>query len=245
MSLNTRTRPSPAMIVAAAALCFALVGTAVAGTDSVSRALTKSKVKKIAKKQADKQLKANVSGSHVNLADQATNANNANNANNAQNATNAQNAQNAQNANNANNLGGVAANNYQQYTGSIPSGKTVTGAFGDIGVPATGGGATAFQEEVVEFNLPAPVALTSANVNFSPGTFGGDDDAACTGTATNPTAPAGKVCLYGSDAYSGTTANTGLGQSLGFVNASRFGFRVESTGSPFAGVVGTWAYTAP
>jgi hypothetical protein len=34
-------------------------------------ALTKSKVKKIAKKQADKELKANVSGSRVNLADSA------------------------------------------------------------------------------------------------------------------------------------------------------------------------------
>ena len=106
MSLNTRKRPSAAMIVAAVALCFALVGTAVAGTDSVSRALTKSKVKKIAKKQADKALKANVSGSHVNLADQATNANNANNANNATNATNATNAQ------NATNLGGQPASAY-------------------------------------------------------------------------------------------------------------------------------------
>ncbi len=63
--------------------------------------MTKSKVKTIAKKQADKQLKANVSGSHVNEADHATSANTANNANNANNATN------ANNANNANSLGGT------------------------------------------------------------------------------------------------------------------------------------------
>ena len=51
-----------------------MVGSAVAGTDGLSSKITKSKVKKIAKKQANKQLKANVSGSHVNTADNATNA---------------------------------------------------------------------------------------------------------------------------------------------------------------------------
>ena len=90
MSLNTSKRPSPAMIVAALALTFALAGTAIAA-DPVGK-LTKSKVKSIAKKQADKRLKANVAGSHVNLADSATNATNANHANTATNATNATNA---------------------------------------------------------------------------------------------------------------------------------------------------------
>ena len=67
--------PSPAMIVAVTAMAFALVGTAVAANDGlIYPKLTKSKVKKIAKKQATKQLKANVNNSHVNLADQATNA---------------------------------------------------------------------------------------------------------------------------------------------------------------------------
>lgn len=69
--------PSPAMLVAVIAMAFALVGTAVAANDgAIYPKLTKSKVKKIAKKQANKQLKANVSGSHVNLADTATNAEN-------------------------------------------------------------------------------------------------------------------------------------------------------------------------
>lgn len=72
--------PSPAMLVAVIAMAFALVGTAVAANDgAIYPKLTKSKVKKIAKKQANKQLKANVSGSHVNLADTATNADNADN----------------------------------------------------------------------------------------------------------------------------------------------------------------------
>ena len=45
-------RPSPAMVVAMVALCFAVVGTAVA-QDPVAK-ITKSKVKKIANKQIDK-----------------------------------------------------------------------------------------------------------------------------------------------------------------------------------------------
>jgi hypothetical protein len=73
------------MVLAVLALVFAMVGTAVAGTDGLTSKITKSKVKSIAKKQADKELKANVSGSHVNTADTATNATNANTAANATN----------------------------------------------------------------------------------------------------------------------------------------------------------------
>jgi len=59
------------MLLAALALVFAMVGTAVAGPDVISNKITKPTVKKIAKKQAKKQLRKNVSGSHVNLADAA------------------------------------------------------------------------------------------------------------------------------------------------------------------------------
>ena len=72
---SLRKGPSPAMVIAVVAMAFALVGTAVAANDgTIYPKLTKSKVKKIAKKQATKQLKANVNNSHVNLADEATNA---------------------------------------------------------------------------------------------------------------------------------------------------------------------------
>ena len=73
---NSKPRPSPAMIFAVVALAFALVGTAVAADDGLYPKLSKSQVKKIAKKQATKQLKANVNNSHVNLADKATDADN-------------------------------------------------------------------------------------------------------------------------------------------------------------------------
>jgi hypothetical protein len=75
MQAFTKKRPSGALFVAVVALMFAVVGTAVAANDgSVFPKLTKSKVKQIAKKQATKQLKANVAMSHVNLADRASEA---------------------------------------------------------------------------------------------------------------------------------------------------------------------------
>ena len=56
MSLMSRSRPSPAMIVAALALTVALAGTAVAAPDLATRKVSKSQVKQIAKKQAKKQI---------------------------------------------------------------------------------------------------------------------------------------------------------------------------------------------
>jgi len=80
MSLSTRSRPSPAMIVAVVALSFALVGSAVAGTDAIDRAINKSKVKTIAKKQASKQIDEKAPGLSVANAVTAQNATNATNA---------------------------------------------------------------------------------------------------------------------------------------------------------------------
>jgi hypothetical protein len=48
------SRPSPAIIVAGLALVAALAGTALAGSDVATSALSKKKVKKIAKKQINK-----------------------------------------------------------------------------------------------------------------------------------------------------------------------------------------------
>jgi hypothetical protein len=56
------SRPSPALLVAVLALVAALAGTAVAGHDASTSALSKKKVKKIARKQAIKQINALVPG---------------------------------------------------------------------------------------------------------------------------------------------------------------------------------------
>jgi hypothetical protein len=82
MTLIKSHRPSPWMLVAVAALVFAMVGTAIAGTDAVSK-LTKSKVRSIANKEIDKRapgLSVNkaTEADHAKTADTATTASNAN-----------------------------------------------------------------------------------------------------------------------------------------------------------------------
>jgi hypothetical protein len=79
-------RPSAAFIVAVFALCFAVVGSAIAGTDSAKKALSKSQVKKISKKQADKEINKKAPGlsvAHATSADTATSATSATTATNA------------------------------------------------------------------------------------------------------------------------------------------------------------------
>jgi len=54
MAKTLAKRPSPWFIVGVIALAVGLVGTAIAGTDALDRAISKSKVKKIANKQINK-----------------------------------------------------------------------------------------------------------------------------------------------------------------------------------------------
>ena len=81
-----RRRPSAAFVVAVFALSFAVVGSAIAGTDSAKKALSKSQVKKISKKQADKEINKKAPGlsvAHATSADSATSATSAATATNA------------------------------------------------------------------------------------------------------------------------------------------------------------------
>lgn len=129
------SRPSPAMIVSVIAMSLALIGTAVAAPAAVERAITKSKVKKVAKKQANKVLSAREASLNVNsaktadsatTATTATNATNAQNAQNAQNAANAQNAVNAQNATNAQNAATVNGQKVTRVFAKVPVNTTQT-----------------------------------------------------------------------------------------------------------------------
>ena len=72
MNSTTRTRPGPLIVAAVVALSFALVGTAIAGPDVMMGKITQSKVKKIAKKQADKQIKKRAPGLSVLSAETAS-----------------------------------------------------------------------------------------------------------------------------------------------------------------------------
>lgn len=78
MGLSRTSRPSPAIVVAALALVAALAGTAVAGPDASTSAISKKKVKKIAEKQAINQINELAPGLSVANADTAASAVNAN-----------------------------------------------------------------------------------------------------------------------------------------------------------------------
>ena len=105
-------------------------------------------------------------------------------------------------------------------------------------------------------NLPARARnpLSSENVNFAPDayTVTTDDDPACTGNYTLPTAPPGKVCLYLWPALPFTANVTSIvagGDAPASPEFSRNAFWIswqtaQSTSTDVA-VYARWAYTAP
>ena len=162
----------------------------------------------------------------------------------AANADAATSATNASNATNATNLSGTPGVGYLKYGTTIPSGTTVTGAWGIVD-DAAGAGELKFV--YASFPLPSPVGLGDASVNFKAGTpTATDGDASCTGTSANPTAPAGKVCLY-----QGGLGNANVAGLAGFQydtaadSKQGFGVRATSTAAGLVVARGAWAYTAP
>jgi hypothetical protein len=130
---------------------------------------------------------------------------------------------------------------------TIPSGTTVVGPFG---YDSTSG--TAHVDDYVTITLPgvASTHLDTAHVNFDNDLTAvtTDDDSTCNGSSTNPTAPAGKVCLYVIE-MSGLASVQGLTDDNGFntVLESR-GFSIELTtdlDNADIYLKGAWAYTAP
>lgn len=123
--------------------------------------------------------------------------------------------------------------------GVIPSGTTVTGE-----ITFDGHQPNNTTSDRLGIDLPgtAPVALTSATVNFATG--GTDNDATCTGSATAPTAPPGKVCIYLSGAGSGVSDFDGR---VGLLPTRHFMVSFKPLGSDNGDMtfLASWAYTAP
>ncbi len=125
---------------------------------------------------------------------------------------------------------------------TIPSGTTVSGAFGLSANIATASSVNLRQ--VVSLPGLAGSDLTDATVNFAAAAAVGDADPSCTGTALAPAAPAGRVCLYLSASVGVST--TVSGEAIPLLAGSRSGFVVHAIQADAAtGVYGTWAYTAP
>ena len=270
------TRVSPAMGVAMVALVLSLGGTSFAQSAAtrIGKLISGSKIKRasipgdrlVKGGVAGDRLKANsVTGKQINEKTLGT----VPSATRAQRVTLADRATNAQRATNADNalaLGGTAAAGYLSFASrTIPSGTTVTGAFGigsnvtaavtvavvdpEDSTPMTPPTATATSamtsdiRQVVQLPGLAPADLGNATVNFANG--GADADPACSGTPAAPTAPAGKVCLY---LTAGAGAGSAVdGQAIPGLAGSRSGFVVHVTNATLGetGAFGTWAYTAP
>ena len=131
----------------------------------------------------------------------------------------------------------------------IPKGVTVTGTI--VWDSHTSGDDSS---NAISVDLPgiAPIALNSANVNFASGDVV-DADSSCKGSVDDPTAPAGKVCIY-LDSHGGMEAGS-LGGDTFLLPTRSFEVswvqQVQLVGDPPVPVsvdefvYATWAYTAP
>jgi hypothetical protein len=125
---------------------------------------------------------------------------------------------------------------------TIPSGVTVTGAFVNDSAAAGAG-----QDYWFTVSYPAMLPSDPVAVNFAADGSAktSDDDASCTGTLAEPTAPPGQVCVY---------FNQSAGVSDGSLNAAALGvaprlaFVINWTSAAASGDLNVWvkwAYTAP
>ena len=254
---SKRMRVSPAMGVALVALAFAVSGTSLAqgAATRIGKLISGSSIKKgsipgnrLTKGgvTADRIKSNSLTGKQINEGTLAK-VPSAVSADKAQTAGTTTNAQRATNADNALALGGVAAAGYRTFaTRTIPSGITVTGAFGiSSNITTLTAPPTNDLREVVQLPGLAPADLIDATVNFANAIGPLDVDLSCTGTPNAPTAPAGKVCLYLTETQSPDT--TVEGTAIPSLLGSRAGFVVHATSltTGSTGAFGTWAYTAP
>jgi hypothetical protein len=124
------------------------------------------------------------------------------------------------------------------FASTIPAGTTVIGNW--YAAPTDGAATVGFYEATFPTNAPA--AISAANSNMGAGTANAvDADAACAGSATAPTAPAGKMCWY-------VGFQVGLSALQGFASAGSqvAGAAVQVTAAVANSYArGAWAYTAP
>lgn len=156
-------------------------------------------------------------------------------------ATHAETADSAAQSEDAAALNGVPAASYMRFGAEVPSGTTITGAWGVFEANVT-----ANQALFGVVSLPASMAGTpsASSVNFAPlaDNEADDDDGICMGTPESPAAPPGKLCLYRS--VDGNAHGYG-GYLLGSGIRNGFSVRVRATADGNVDTRGTWAYTAP
>jgi hypothetical protein len=141
----------------------------------------------------------------------------------------------------------------------LPPGATLTGAwaFGPLPEGETGGGGFKNVRVPISFNVKLGAALPESNVHFLNEAgeeitgFGAETVAPstpCTGTAVNPTAPAGHLCVYAGAVLEAKLSNTWIQQLSGPLEASGASTAGASLTfrdvNEFGGGFGAWAVTA-
>jgi hypothetical protein len=123
----------------------------------------------------------------------------------------------------------------------LASGETIRGT---IGVRENGLAAGNELAATASFPIPATVALDDAHV-----TVDGEDEASgeCTGTATNPTAAPGYVCMYPWFRTNLQDGDTGFIWGTDAAAGEKWGFQVSVNALAAGPAVffANWAYTAP
>jgi hypothetical protein len=118
--------------------------------------------------------------------------------------------------------------------GTLPSGKTETGA---LAVSSVGGEGVYFQP--ISFPIPLAEGLTASKIHYL--TEGSAPTAECPGSALKPSAAAGNLCLYAFVESKTTFVGAGLKSTGG----TALLFSIEGEGAEAGGVRGAWAVTAP
>ena len=145
---------------------------------------------------------------------------------------------------NSDHLDGLDSSDFLQHGTTIPAGVTVRGIWG-------GGEAGAGNPMIQDYNFPAASAesLSNNDINFGgagiSANVGNDDDPSCTGFATGPTAPPGKVCIYVTAGNLSASNNTAEGEANQADNRRGFTIRGPVNAAADVEAHGTWAYTAP
>ena len=126
---------------------------------------------------------------------------------------------------------------------TLPSGKTVRGAYSAFGDTLAADGLSSFASDSISFGIVLPAAPTAHLVRV-----GGPADPACSGTAAAPQAAPGHLCIYEADTRNGEVffddPLTGATGAAVRAFGAEVGVRANLADGDF-GSRGSWAVTAP
>jgi hypothetical protein len=130
----------------------------------------------------------------------------------------------------------------------LPSEKTETGTWSLAPLSAAGAPPSAITDVPISFAIPLENEIAAANVHRIE--IGGTPTADCPGTAANPEAKTGHLCVYvgvGSGEFEFSNAFPNIYKVDSFVQegASKSGATLAAFIGAEARVKGTWAVTAP